>query len=167
MFSDFAWLLKDHLKFELFFESFCCVQNNCLHVTSICLSTSTVPTLCTLIMELPKLQDCRAEIVQVENIKILYPQKLAKYCLSDIGFPPFLMKHKAVLMQFGLALDIIINNDTAKKALEVYHKLLSGVVVVVGYYVADSLSTSSPLLASSSSNKSVLSVSTKPPLSNV
>ena len=39
-------------------------------------------------------------------------------------------------------------------------------VVVVGYSVADSLSTSSPLLASSSSKKSALSVSTKPPLSN-
>ena len=39
-------------------------------------------------------------------------------------------------------------------------------VVVVGYYVADSISTSSPLLASSLSNKSVLYVSTKPPLSN-
>ena len=39
-------------------------------------------------------------------------------------------------------------------------------VVVVGYYVADLLSTSGPLLASSLSNKSVLYVSTKPPLSN-
>ena len=122
MFLDFAWLLKDHTKFELFFEYFCCDRNNCFHVTSICLRTSTVPALCTLIMELTKLQECRADIVQSENIKILYPQKLAKDCLSDIGFPPFLTKHKAVLMQFGLTLDILLNNNTPKKALEVSHK---------------------------------------------
>ena len=35
-------------------------------------------------MELPKIQDCRSDIVQAANIKILAPQKLAKDCLSDV-----------------------------------------------------------------------------------
>jgi hypothetical protein len=28
------------------------------------------------------------------------PQKLAKDCLSNVGFPPFLTQHKAMLVRF-------------------------------------------------------------------
>jgi hypothetical protein len=38
--------------------------------------------------------------VQAANIKILAPQKLAKDCLLDVGFPPFLTKHKVMLVRF-------------------------------------------------------------------
>ena len=80
---EFSWLLKDHLKFY-FFRFFCHDKNNCLQVTSLCLSTSTVQTLHTLMMGLIRLQYCKAEIVRVEKIKILAPQKLAKDCLPDV-----------------------------------------------------------------------------------
>ena len=84
MFSNFAWLLKDNLKFDFFRKCFCHDRNNCLHVTSLYSSTSTVQMLRTLVMELPKIQDCRADIVRAAKIKILAPQKLAEDCLSDV-----------------------------------------------------------------------------------
>jgi hypothetical protein len=46
----------------------------------------------TLEMELPNIKDCWDDIVQAAKIKILAPQKLAKDCLSNIGFPPFFDK---------------------------------------------------------------------------
>ena len=70
------------------------------HVTSLGLSTSTLRMLRTLVMELPKIQDCRAAIVRAAKIKILAPQRLAKDCLSDVGVPPFLTKNKAMLVRF-------------------------------------------------------------------
>ena len=73
MISDFAWLLKNRLKLELFFVFFCHHQNNWLLVTSICLSTSAVNVPLALVMKLPKIQDCRADIVRAAKIKILDP----------------------------------------------------------------------------------------------
>ena len=37
-------------------------------------------------MELPKIQELRADLVQEAKIKILAPQNLAKDCLSNVGF---------------------------------------------------------------------------------
>jgi hypothetical protein len=54
----------------------------------------------TLVMELPKLKDCGDGIVVAAEIKIMAPQKLAKDCLSDVGFPLFLTKDKAMLVRF-------------------------------------------------------------------
>ena len=54
----------------------------------------------TLVVELPKLKDCGDGIVGAAKIKILAPQKLAKDCLSDVGFPLFLTKDKAMLVRF-------------------------------------------------------------------
>jgi hypothetical protein len=51
-------------------------------------------------MELPKIEDCRYQIVRAAKIKILAAQKLAKDCLSDVGFSPFLTMHKTMLMRF-------------------------------------------------------------------
>ena len=119
-------------------------------------------------MELPKIQDCRAAIVRAAKIKILAPQKLAKDCLSDVGFPPFLTKNKAMLVRFKRTLDTLLENNSPKKA-KVADQGVPGMVVVDGYSVADSLSTSSSrsFASSSSSNKkSALSVSRKPPPSN-
>ena len=56
-------------------------------------------------------------------------------------------------MRFGITLDINLGKNTPKKALEVAHKGFPGMVVVGGYSFEDSLSTSSTLLASSSSKK--------------
>jgi hypothetical protein len=54
----------------------------------------------TTLMELPNIQDCQDYVVRASYIKILAPQKLAKDCLSDVGFPPFFTKHKAMLVCF-------------------------------------------------------------------
>jgi hypothetical protein len=55
----------------------------------------------TLVMELPYIKGCRDDIVQAAKIKILVAhQKLSKDSLSDVGFPPFLTKHKAMLVRF-------------------------------------------------------------------
>jgi hypothetical protein len=54
----------------------------------------------TTLMELPNIQDCQDYILLAAYIKILVPQKLAKDCLSDVGFPPFFMKQKAMLVCF-------------------------------------------------------------------
>jgi hypothetical protein len=51
-------------------------------------------------MELPNIQDCQDYIVQAAYIKILAPDKLAKDCLLDVGFPPSFTKHKAMLVRF-------------------------------------------------------------------
>ena len=47
-------------------------------------SVSTIHMLRTLVMELPKIQDCRADIVRATKINILALQKLAKDCLSNV-----------------------------------------------------------------------------------
>ncbi len=52
------------------------------------------------VMELPYIKDCGDVIVRPAKIKILAPQKLAKDCLSDVGFPPFFTKHRAMLVRF-------------------------------------------------------------------
>ena len=83
MFSNFSWLLKDHLKF-IIFEFFCQGQNNCLHVTIICSINSTVQNPRTLVMDLTNIHNCLPIIVQAAKINILDPQKLAKNCLSDV-----------------------------------------------------------------------------------
>jgi len=54
-------------------------------------------------MELPPIKDYWGDIVRAA--KILAPQKLAKDCLSDVGFPPFLTKHKAMLVRFIFVAD--------------------------------------------------------------
>jgi hypothetical protein len=55
----------------------------------------------TLVVELPYIKDCQdGDIVRAAKIKILAPQKLSKDCLSNAGFPPFLRKHKAMLVRF-------------------------------------------------------------------
>ena len=75
-------------------------QNFCLHDTSLGSSTCTLHMLLTTLMELPHIDECRDEILRAAKIKILAPQKLAKDCLSDVGFSPFLTKHKAMLVRF-------------------------------------------------------------------
>ncbi len=67
--------------------------------------------LLTTLMELPHIDDCRDEILRAAKIKILAPQKLAKDCLSDVGFPPFLTKHKAMLVRFKRTLDSLREQD--------------------------------------------------------
>jgi hypothetical protein len=52
------------------------------------------------VMELPKVKDCGDVILRAAKIKILAPQKLAKDCLSNVSFPPFLTNHKAMLVRF-------------------------------------------------------------------
>jgi hypothetical protein len=39
-------------------------------------------------------------LVRAAEIKILAPQKLAKDCLPDVGFSPFLTKNKTMLVRF-------------------------------------------------------------------
>ena len=68
----------------MFFDFFCHDRNHCLHGTSLYSSTSTVQMPRTLVMEVPKIQYCRADMVRVAKIKILAPQELAKDCLSDV-----------------------------------------------------------------------------------
>jgi hypothetical protein len=116
------------------------------------------------VMELPKLKDCGDDIEQAAKIKMLAPQKLAKDCLSDVGFPPFLTKHKAMLVRFKRTLDklLLIDDDFPKKATKVARRGVPGMVVVDDYSVTESLSTSSPTsLACFSSKKSASSLSSK------
>jgi hypothetical protein len=77
---------------------------------------------------------------------MLAPQKLAKDCLSDVGFRPFLTKHKGMLVHFKRTLDklLLTDSDSPKKATKVAHPGVPGMVVVDDYSVAESLSTSSP-----------------------
>ena len=82
-------------------------QNFCLHDTSLGSSTCTLHMLLTTLMELPHIDDRRDEILGAAKIKILAPQKLAKDCLSDVGFPPFLTKHKAMLVRFKRTIEIV------------------------------------------------------------
>jgi hypothetical protein len=98
------------------------------------------------VMELPKLKDCGDDIERAAKIKMLAPQKLAKDCLSDVGFPPFLTKHKGMLVRFKCTLDklLLIDGDSPKKATKVARRGVPGMVVVDDYSVAESLSTSSP-----------------------
>ena len=81
---DFAWLLNDHLKLDFFPGFLSHDRNNCFHVTSLCSSTSTLQMPRILVMELTKIQDCRADVVQAAKIKILAPQKLVKDCFSGV-----------------------------------------------------------------------------------
>ena len=73
MFSDLAWLLKDHLKSGFFRKQFCRDLNNFLRVTSLCSSTSTVDMPCTLVMNIPKIYEFRADIVRAAKINFLAP----------------------------------------------------------------------------------------------
>ncbi len=96
-------------------------------------------------MEVPKLKDCGDAILRAAKIKILAPQKLAKDCLSDVGFPPFLTKHKHMLVRFKRTLDrLLLDSDSPEKAWKVARRGVTGMVVVDDYSVAESLSTSSP-----------------------
>jgi hypothetical protein len=116
------------------------------------------------VMELPKLKDCGDDIKRAAKIKMLAPQKLAKDCLSDAGFLPFLTKHKGMLVRFKRTLDklLLIDGNSPKKATKVARRGVPGMVVVDDYSVAESLSTSSPSsLACFSSKKSASSLSTK------
>jgi hypothetical protein len=82
--------------------------------------------------------------VRAAKLKILAPQKLAKDCLSVVGFPSFLTKHKGMLMRFKLTLDSLLEKDSPEKVSKVACQGVSGMVVVDDYYVAESLlSTSS------------------------
>jgi hypothetical protein len=113
-------------------------------------------------MELPKLKDCGDDILWAAKIKILAPQKLAKDCLSDVGFPPFLTKHKGMLARFKRTLDqlLLLDSDSPEKASKVARQGVPGMVVVDDYPVAESLSTNSPcVFASLSSKKSKKSAS--------
>ena len=102
------------------------------------------------VMELPKLKDCGDDILRAAKIKILAPQKLAKDCLTDVGFPPFLTKHKAMLVRFKRTLDSLRLDNSTEKVWKVARRGVPGMVVVDNYSVAESLlTTSSPLFASS------------------
>jgi hypothetical protein len=98
------------------------------------------------VMELPRLKDCGDDIKRAAKIKMLAPQKLAKDCLSDVGFPPFFTKHKGILVRFKRTLDklLLLDGDSPKKATKVARRGVPGMVVVNDYSVAESLSTSSP-----------------------
>ena len=84
--------------------------------TSICSRNSTVQIICTLVVEISKIQECRADIVRAANINILDPQNLVKDCLSDVGFPPFFTKHKTMLVRFKRTMDILLGNNPPRKA---------------------------------------------------
>jgi hypothetical protein len=115
------------------------------------------------VMELPKLKNCGDHILRASKIKILAPQKLAKDCLSDVGFPPFLTKHKGMLVRFKRTLGrlLLVDSNSPEKASKVACRGVPGMVVVDHYSVAESLSTNSPLFASLSSKKSASSLSPK------
>jgi hypothetical protein len=115
------------------------------------------------VMELPKLKDCGDDILRAAKIKILAPQKLAKDCLTDVGFPPFLTKHKAMLVRFKRTLDscLLLDSDSPEKAWKVARRGVPGMVVVDHYSVAELLSTNDPSFASLSSKKSASSLSPK------
>jgi hypothetical protein len=94
------------------------------------------------------------------KIQILAPQKLIKECLSDVGFPPFLMTHNTMVMRVKCTRDSL-EEDTPEKASKVAHRgVPAGIVVVGGSSLVESLS--SPSFATSSSKKPASSVSTKP-----
>ena len=59
-------------------------RNHLLHFISLVLSTFTLQSLRTLVMEILKIQDCQADIVRAAKINIMDLQKLDKDCLSDI-----------------------------------------------------------------------------------
>jgi hypothetical protein len=113
------------------------------------------------VMELPKLIDCGDDILRPAKIKIMAPQKLAKNCLLDVGFPPFLTKHKGMLVRFNRTLDwfLLLDRDSPEKASTVACQGVPGMVVVDDYLVAESLSMNRPLFASLSSKKSKKSAS--------
>jgi hypothetical protein len=72
------------------------------------------------VMELPKLKDCGDYLVRATKIKILAPQKLAKDCLSDVGFPPIFTKHKGMLVRFKRTLDkLLLDSNSPDKASKV------------------------------------------------
>jgi hypothetical protein len=166
VFEDYLATYGAFEIWEVFRQFFCHCPNLCLHVTSLGSITSTHWMPRTLVMELPKIQDCRADIVRAAKIKILAPQKLAKDCLSDVGFPPFLTKHKGMLVRFKRTLDNLLeNNSSPTRASKVArHEGVPGMAVVDGSYsVAESLSSmSGRSFASSSTKKSDSSASTKP-----
>ena len=84
VFEDCLVALRVSEIWDVLRKYFCHCRNHCLHVTSLGSSTSTLQIPRTLVMELPKIQDCRADILRAAKIKIMAPQKLAKDCLSDI-----------------------------------------------------------------------------------
>ena len=63
-FSIIAWLLKDYMTFACLRNIFCYNLNHCLHVTSVCYSTSTFHKPYTLVMNPRNIQDCQAFIYQ-------------------------------------------------------------------------------------------------------
>jgi hypothetical protein len=101
MLTRIPWKLNEPLKFGIFCANF---------FRQVKMTASLLPTsvgalasfrCCALyVMELPKLKDCGDDIPRAAKIKILAPQKLAKDCLSDVSFPPFLTNHKAMLVRF-------------------------------------------------------------------
>jgi hypothetical protein len=115
------------------------------------------------VMELPKLKNCGGDILRAVKIKILAPQKLAKDCLSDVGFPPFFRKHKEMLVRFKRTPDrlLLLDNNSPEKASKVARRGVPGMVVVDNYLVAELLSTNSPSFTSLSSKKSASSLSPK------
>jgi hypothetical protein len=104
----------------------------------------------TLAMELPILKDYGDDILGAAKFKVLAPQKVAKDCLSDVSFPPFLTKHKGMLVHFKRTLDSLLANNSPEKAWKVARRGVPGMVVVDNYSVAESLlftSTCGPLFS--------------------
>jgi hypothetical protein len=91
-----ACSLNVHLKIGIFFAYYF----SQVEITASMLPVSVGALPAASMMELSNIKDCQNDIVRAAKIKILAPQKLAKYCLSDLSFPPFLRKHKAILVRF-------------------------------------------------------------------
>jgi hypothetical protein len=90
MMMRIPWKLNEPLKFGIFYANF---------LRQVKMTASMLPTSvgalasfrchALYVMELPKLKDCGDDVLRTAKIKILAPQKLAKDCHSDVGFPPF------------------------------------------------------------------------------
>jgi hypothetical protein len=122
MMTWIPWKLNEPLKFGIFCTNF---------FRQVKMTASMFPTSvralasfrcrALYVMELSKLKDCGDDILLAAKIKILAPQKLAKDCLSDVGFPPCLTKHKGMLVRFKRTLDrpLLLDSDSPEKASKV------------------------------------------------